>query len=326
MFLQKIKSRIKYFTKKNDVNYRKREKPIKNKSSINNSKLVLNTFKYPSFIKKRRSFIIKNNYLEKLKIFWNNVTNYYLIIWIILLVIIIYIIFWPLFKIKTINIIWQDNITNRLIAYKSVEDYRWKSIWNVEKKDILKDLKNYQHNISDIKLDISLPSTIRININSYKWIFNTTINNKTFIITENWTLIPSSYSSDLSELNIKYDFDKSLFLDYKKVLEWKYITKISSTKKIFLENFINIKIKKLFYYEVWRELHITTEQDTTIIFDLDTDTKMQIEKLAIFNKEHLNIDKSNIVYIDLRINNKIFYCPIEEIVKCNKNIKSIYWE
>lgn len=313
MNIKKIKNKIYNFLNKKEK-----------KSS--NSKLILNNIERTPFTKKRRSFVIKNDQIEKLKIFWNNVAHYYLFILLILLASTLFVVFWPLFKIKFIEIIKKDNITNMDISYKSVEDYRWASIWTTDKKEILKNLQNYQQNISDIKLDIVLPNTLKIIINSYKWVFNTTINWKTYIITENWALIPASYSTDLKELIVKNDLNKSKFLDYKQVLEWEYIKKIYWTKEFMKENFINIKIEKLIYYEIEREIHVVTDKNTTIIFDLDSDIKKQIEKLAIFHKEQMDITKNPIIYIDLRINNKIFYCTEEEKYQCDINLKSIYWE
>jgi len=211
-----------------------------------------------------------------------------------------------------------------IISYKAVENYRWKPIWQPEKSDILKNLQNYQHNIKSIKTYIKLPNTLKIIIDSYKWVFNTTINDKTFTITENGTLIPAMYSEEYPELKIVNKIDKSKFLDYKKVFDTISLAKISSIDKSLKENIINLKIKSNTYYVVERELHIETEKNVRIIFDLNWNPKEQIEKLAIFNKEHLDINKTPFVYIDLRIKNKVFYCTTEEEYKCIQNLKSIY--
>jgi hypothetical protein len=55
MNIQKIIKKIKYFLKKNI-------------SKTSKTKLILNNLEKTSFINKRRSFVIKNNHLEKLKI------------------------------------------------------------------------------------------------------------------------------------------------------------------------------------------------------------------------------------------------------------------
>ena len=297
---------------------------FKKKKTSKKRKFILNKTEQTSFIKKRRNLSINNKHLEKLKIFWNNTSHYYILLLAILLLTLIYIIFWPLFKIKNIEIIKQDNITNMQIAYKAVDNYRWKSILSIEKKHILENLQKYQHNISSIKTDIILPNTLKIIIDSYKWAYNTTINWKTFLITNNWTLIPSSYSKDLKELIIKKKFDKNKFLDYKKSLDKEYINKITKIISSIKENIIDLEIKELTYYVIERELHIETEKNTTIIFDLNWEYKEQIEKIVIFNKDYMNVNKSAIIYIDLRIKNKVFYCTNENEYQCLTNIKSIY--
>jgi hypothetical protein len=38
----------------------------------------------------------------------------------------------------------------------------------------------------------------------------------------------------------------------------------------------------------------------------------------------MNIDKTPIIYIDLRIKNKVFYCTTENEYQCISNLKSIY--
>jgi len=71
-------------------------------------------------------------------------------------------------------------------------------------------------------------------------------------------------------------------------------------------------------------LHIETKNKVTIIFDLNWEYKKQIEKLAIFNKDYLDITKNSLVYIDLRIKNKVFYCSTENEYQCIVNLKKIY--
>ena len=297
---------------------------LKKRKTSNNRSFLLNNSEQTTFIKKRRNLSINSKHLDKLKIFWNNIINYYIVIFLVLFSASLYVMFWPLFKIKNIEIIKQDNITNMQIAYKAVDKYRWNTILSIEKKDILINLQKYQHNIANIKTNIILPNTLKIIIDSYNWIFNVTINWKTFLITENWTLIPSIYSKELKELIIKNNFDKNKFLDYKKSLDTEYITKISKIITLLEENIIDIKIKELTYYVTERELHIETEKNTTIIFDLNWEYNEQIEKIAIFNKDYININKTAIIYIDLRIKNKVFYCTSENEYQCISNIKSIY--
>ena len=314
MYLSKIK---KFLNK-----YKKSKRPTQKKS-----RLILSKIEQTTFIKKRKQIKFNYSYLNKINHFLNKYSNKWYYLYIILFIIIslvLYISYWPTFKIKYIEIIKQDNITNMNIAYKATDKYRWSNIFSIEKKDILKRLKDYQQNIKNINTSIKLPNTLKININSYKTIFNTTINWKTYLITENWTLIPSTYSKDLKELKIIYNFDKNKFLDYKKVLNSDFLKKITFIVNQTKENIIDINIKELKYYIIERELHIKTDKNTILIYNLSSQIKEQIKKISIFNKEKININKSNIIYIDLRIKNKVFYCTNEKEYQCIQNLKSIY--
>ena len=75
---------------------------------------------------------------------------------------------------------------------------------------------------------------------------------------------------------------------------------------------MDIEIASILYYEKEREVHITIDHNTILVFDLHADVKPQIEKIAIFNKEHWDLSDEGIIYIDLRIKNKVFYCKRED--------------
>ena len=119
-----------------------------------------------------------------------------------------------------------------------------------------------------------------------------------------------------------------MFLEYRKILNPEYLSKITEIQRLLKDNIVDLIIKDIIYYETQRELHITTENDVIIIFTLDWNINIeeQIKSLVIFNQEREQISKSSIVYIDLRIKNKIFFCPSENYNSCQRNIKSIYWE
>jgi len=119
-------------------------------------------------------------------------------------------------------------------------------------------------------------------------------------------------------------FDKNKFIDYKKVLDPTFINNIKLIVDSIKENIIEINISEIKYYMTEREVHIKTDKNTILIFNLNSNIKEQIEKIAIFNKEHVNINKNSIVYIDLRIKNKVFYCTTEKEYQCYQNLKSIY--
>lgn len=289
-------------------------------------KLIINNIDRNNFVKKRKSINININFEYYLKFFKKNYIPYYFIISIIIILVIIVVLFWPIFNIKYIEIIKKDNITNMNIAYKSVEDLRWEKIFNVHEVDIFSKLKNYQDNIKSVDMKMILPNTLKIEVESYKEIFNISLNNSNYILVENGTIIPSNHSKNLKFLNIIKKIDKNKFIEYKQIFNPFFIEKINNITSKLEENVLNIKIKELDYYEVERELHVKIENDTIIIFSLDDDLDYmsQIEKLVIFNKEYSSIIDSKIYYIDLRIKNKIFYCNSDMSYQCNENIKSIY--
>jgi len=293
----------------------KRKKTVKNK-------LILNKMEQTTFIKKRKT--IKFNLINLKNISLKNKSNYKLFLILLIIIVPIYILLANSLKIKYIEIIKQDNVTNMDIAYKALDKYRWKPIFNIEKKDVLNSLTNYQQNIENINLKISLPNTIKINIKSYNILFNTKINNKSYLLTSNWVLIPHIELEQYKSINIIKTFDKNIFLDYKKSFNEKLLKNINFIIEKLEENIIDLKISEINYYVIERELHIKTTSNTILIFDINDKIKEQIEKITIFNKEQININKSDIIYIDLRIKNKIFYCTTENEYQCYKNLKSVY--
>ncbi len=294
-------------------------------------KVIFAWAKQTTFIKKRVHFSIKNKSLEKLKFFWNNKSSYYLLLTFIFISLSLYIVFWPVFKIKNIEIIKQDDITNMIISYKSVDSYRWKSIFSIKKSKIINSLKDYQHNIKMVKTNIVLPNTIKIKIESFKEVFNTDVNNKSFILTQNGVLIPKAHSKSLKKLEIHNEVTNNQFLDYKKYLETEYITKILSIIENLESDLPKIKLKEFKYYVVEREFHVKTDKNTILIFDLDWWFDEQINKLIVFSKDTLK--KTTPIYIDLRIDWKVFYCSKddekfhiekEKEKQCLNNLKKLY--
>lgn len=234
---------------------------------------------------------------------------------------------WSTFKIKDINVIPRDDISNRDIAYNYLDNIRGKSIFFIEETIIDKKLKEYQKNLNVIKVEKQFPNTIRIEIWSYESVFNTIINKKNYIITSNWTLVNSEHSDKLINLQIKWNIPTSsslLIPDYKNIIPEENVNKITGAYNEIKENLIWIKINYLSYYPIEREIHFSVNNETLLIFDLTKDLKRQIKNLIIFNTNHFKLIKDSLVYIDLRIDKKIFYCDKENEYKCNLNLEVIY--
>ena len=91
------------------------------------------------------------------------------------------------------------------------------------------------------------------------------------------------------------------------------------------KNIVNTQIENIYYLEVENELHVKLWSWVLLIFDLSENIDMQIEALAVFNKEAKGINKTWIVYIDLRVSGKIFYCETDREYQCKLNLKDTYW-
>ncbi|NUJ98039.1 FtsQ-type POTRA domain-containing protein [Candidatus Gracilibacteria bacterium] len=237
----------------------------------------------------------------------------------------VFLFFGPFFKVVNIDILRYENITNINIAYKSVEDIRNTPLLLIDGKNIATKLKNYQKNIKEVKIRRIFPDTLKITIESYKGVFNTIINEKEYIITENGVFIPSKFSTELKEIKLGGIEGKvSGILDYKEIFKSEEIKKIISIQHKINANLIIIGIESIYYFPTEREVHIDLKTGTKLIFDLMGDIDEQIKKLLIFHKEQFNLKEMVFSYIDLRIKNKIFFCSQEEKNNCILNLKNIY--
>ena len=294
-WLQKIKKNFSF-----DNSERSKFKKRKNQLSFN-----IDSFNKIAFLKKNR------------KVYYSAA------LWVLVFTI-IFVVFGPYFTVKNVNILKKDNLTNINIAYKAITNIRWKSIFAVKEKEIFEKLKTYQHNIKNIDVSTTIPNNLKITIESYRGLFNTNINNKQYIITENGTLIPNKPDTALKNIKVLNNSDEiNRFIYYKQVFDTEYINNIFMLISKLEENIIDIKIQELQYYSIERELHVKTTNNL-LLFSLDEDIIEQVEKTVIFHKQYHSLEKYGIYYSDLRIPNKVFYCPISEEFRCIQNIKRVY--
>ncbi len=282
-----------------------------------------------SLWKKRKSLKLKFNFKERFSFLRSVYIPYFFIIFILSILILAIVLFSPIFSVKYIEIIKKDNITDMNIAYKAVDSIRWKSIFSVDREDLLKKFKNYQENIKSLSLKLKFPDTIYIELASYKELFNVYVWWKNYLLLENWTFIPVlKKDKNLETLNVVNIFWENKFLDYSVVYNEKYVKKISEIREKLKKNIIWMKISSLNFYNIEREFHIKINNSTTLIFSLDDDISVdeQIKKIAIFNKDHKKVNNKDLVYIDLRIKDKIFLCERDEEIQCRKNLEFLYPE
>ena len=291
------------------------------KSKIYKKLFIIKTLKK---IQKEKKSKRKNINLQ-LKINTSNKVNIVHIIWTILFILALSIIISLSFlKVETIQIIKTDDTSDISIAYKSIDKFRWDFLFLIKKDNIKESLISYQKNLKDISITRVPPNTLKIKISSYSTLFKTNLSWKNYLVTKNWVLIPTNKENN-NVMSIElHSKEKYNFPDYQQILKQKYLENINTIKNKIFDNLLNINISQIHYYPIEREAHFIISNDTLIIFDLNWDILYQIEKLLILNKEYQNLAKPWLVYIDLRVKNKIFYCSSENYTQCNENLEKIY--
>lgn len=76
----------------------------------------------------------------------------------------------------------------------------------------------------------------------------------------------------------------------------------------YFTNTIGLEILGVEYLPVAREIHLKTENNLVIWISIERDFKDQIDKLNIVY-ESVELNKEDLSYIDLRVGEKIIYCP-----------------
>ncbi len=286
---------------------------------------------------KSKSFKKRKKYNINLPKFENifskkNLRYLYISISFIVVISLIILIFSPILNIKKINIetnLEWKNLVDINILYSATDKFRNKNILFINEENIKELLMNYEKNIKEVTIDKWIfTNSLDIKVVSFDWIYYSNISWRNYIISSNWVLIPANNNKIvwLKEIRLKKNLDRNAIFDYKKIFDEKYLTKIDIITKKLEQNILWIKVINIYYFEKERELHLNTQNNTKLIFDINWDVEWQIKKIAIFNKENSNIAKTEgIIYIDLRIKNKIFYCTKEEEYNCNNNLKILYW-
>ena len=109
-----------------------------------------------------------------------------------------------------------------------------------------------------------------------------------------------------------------------KILNENDLMSINRLYKNYNEQLFSTKLSNIEYFPIEKEVHFNTIEKSKFIFDLNSNLDIQLQKLMIFKKENLSIVKLWIVYVDLRIKNKIFYEEKKEEKLCIENLKRIY--
>lgn len=229
------------------------------------------------------------------------------------------------FSVQNITIESPDELTNINIAYDSIDSFRSTNIFNIQSSEILKKLQTYQPNVTSISLEKQLPDSLDIITHSSPIILNAIYSEKVYAITQNWVAIKKNINPDEQTVNtieVVQDRESTpINIDYTVVIENEVIEKINQYINSFKHNLITSPIEKNQFYPKESELHILLQDNTLLIFDINWDVVEQIKKLIVFYKEN---EQSKHIYIDLRIENKVFYCGYENEFQCKQNLKKLY--
>lgn len=308
-YFQKYISQIKNFKKKRN----KRPKSV-----------TLHDRQKDNYKCKRKQLAIRFNSLYRIKGIFQYKWIIISVFSIMLVALIIFLLYWPIYTVKFINIIRQDSITSIDLAYNALSDVRGKRLFEIEESNIKKKLLDYQNNIDYVDVDINFPNTLEIYILSYPIFFQTTIEEKNFYISQNGSLIPGKPNEEYKNIILKNWLQTNIFPDYKKFFDQKNMENIYEAISYFEQNIVWSKIKNILYYEIEKEVHFELENDNIIMFTLEKDLKQQIKKTAIFHAEHREVTDDGLIYLDMRVTNKVFYCDNETTNQCNNNLKKIY--
>lgn len=306
--------------------------PKKRRKKSTQPKVCLHNSKKDNYKSRKKQLKINFWNIPSFEIFYQYKNYIYITLFPLIIFVIIFILFGPIFTVQNIQILRNDNITEISLAYTSVESIREQKIFQLDENTIEKKMKEYQNNIKDIDISFSLPDTINIKLSSYPIYFNTMINEKSYYITQNWTLVPGKNNEEYKNISIKKKLNQTSIPDYNKLFSTQHMEEIYNAYNYLEENIVDIKVDSIDYYPIERETHFQLNNNVLLIYTLGRAMDEQIEKTVIYNTEHNLLSDTSIVYIDFRVREnvwvnkkeKIFYCTKETENQCIENLKKIY--
>ena len=292
----------------------------KNTKRSQRSSLHIKKQATPSLYKKRKATWLQID----AKILQKFYSLYYIAAFGVIAWFVYFFVFSDYFKIENIEITRPNNNSNIEIAYSSIWRLKWKNIFGIDIAELRKNLFENQENLSSAKLTKNFPRTIKIALQSYPELFQTIIQEKNYLVLENGSIVPGT-NEELPSLDLLFE-DFPDFYEYKTVLKWEELARIYELHDRIRTNFISVDLEKINYFVEAKEAHFVLVSGNTIIFDLVTPPEMQIEKLAVFHQENQPIDTASLIYVDTRVEKRLYYCDTETEFDCYNNLAFIYWQ
>lgn len=232
------------------------------------------------------------------------------------------------FDIENIELYSGDTYSDTNIGYKALESIRWKNIFLTQKHALTSQLKSYQKNISHANIKKSFPNTVILELYSYPLVAKLLFpNKKEFFLSENWVLLPTKdskkeQSHEIPEILIASS--EEIFRQartYELFFQRNELSKILFLIKDLSNSTQKQNIKWYTFYVKEKELHVETNNNTRLIFNIERGIKEQLSKFSLYSKDSKELKH---IYIDFRVQGKVFECPYEQKTLCNNNLVYIY--
>jgi len=227
------------------------------------------------------------------------------------------------FAISKIELARQSDAVNMSLAYESTQRFANTPIFFADKAVIAQSLRNFQPHLQVQSIKKIIPGTLEITLGAYPTLFGFFVGENYYEITENGVIIPASPRESVPVIEPK-EADLTGILEYKLFFDPKELALISTFLQTISERYPLLDTIEVQYYLLSHELHITNEKWVRFLFDLHRDPLVQLRKLNTFYMEYQPVIKKWLVYIDVRIDEKIFYCGFDSEFQCRLNLKNLY--
>jgi len=301
---------------------------------------------------KRSRQILKHNVRTRFtKLFKNAI--YFIIGAVIIIVFVMVFIFSSYLSITSIEVVREDfNIDSAAIT-NELNQYIGRNILLFPKSKIADTIQENFPEFMNVKVNKIFPHSIKINLESYPIVANlrayyvlpeVEIPEEDETIAEVHEALETAFTFDeepaeektepieqkcllnrigqaifdqeenLELMNVIIDDLKQPIEDREIVIPKEHMDYMLDTIRYFNNSF-KMQVRGLRYLPIAREMHIKTDSGIMIWLIFIKDYKKQIDKLSSIY-EVAELDKEDLAYIDLRVREKIIYCPIKS--RCNR--------
>lgn len=209
----------------------------------------------------------------------------------------------PLFKIKSVEV-----LKSREVSVEEIKNaFNYKNIFLFTKNKIKEDLIKKIPRIKNLEISKNIfRREIKLSIEERERAGIICKAEKCFYIDKTGIVFEDAPQTSGSLILLINDYSERDYYFGKKVLEEKTMNFISQVQEeLFLEIGIKAMDFNILYFPV-KELKVMTSEGWYILFDPETEAKIQILALKAALEEKIP-DRPDLEYVDLRIENRIYY-------------------